>query len=83
MKIGMTAGVFSPNTAVFEEELNQLKRIGFDCIDYQGFINTQTDLFLMEESEFEAYLHPHKEIAERVGPRWMTVRKVAPNALRK
>ena len=67
MKIGMTAGVFSPNTAVFEEELNQLKRIGFDCIDYQGFINTQTDLFLMEESEFEAYLHPHKEIAERVG----------------
>ncbi|MBQ9805258.1 MAG: sugar phosphate isomerase/epimerase [Clostridia bacterium] len=67
MKIGMTAGVYNPDMAVFEQELKQLKSIGFDCIDYQGFVNTQTDLFLMEESEFDAYVRAHREIAERVG----------------
>jgi len=67
MKIGMTAGVYNPDTAVFEEELKQLKRIGFDCIDYQGFVDTQTDLFVTEESEFDAYLHTHRKIAARVG----------------
>ena len=67
MKIGMTAGVYSPDLSVFEQELLQLKKIGFDCIDYQGFVNTNTALFDQTDAGFDAYVRAHREIADRVG----------------
>ena len=62
MKIGMTAGCYHPDPSVFENELKELKAIGFDCIDYQGFINTETDLFALPSGEFDAYVLSCKEI---------------------
>ena len=67
MKIGMTAGLYNPDTAVLEQELRSLKQIGFDCIDYQGLIDTKTELFAMDDAHFEAYLRKHKEIARCAG----------------
>ena len=67
MKLGMTAGVFTGNPADFEGELKQLKAIGFDCIDYQGFINTQTPLFEMSETEFKYYLTEQKRMVFATG----------------
>lgn len=67
MKIGMTAGLYTPDMAAFEQELRQLKEIGFDCIDYQGFVDTNTELFATEDSAFDAYVCAHKAIAQTVG----------------
>ncbi len=67
MKLGMTAGAFTGNLADFERELKQLKEIGFDCIDYQGFINTQTPLYEMSEQDFENYLTEQKRMVVAAG----------------
>ncbi len=67
MKLGMTAGVYTGDLADFEKELKQLKTIGFDCIDYQGFVNTQTPLYEMSETDFEAYLCEQKRMVAEVG----------------
>ncbi len=68
MKLGMTAGIFTGELADFERELKQLKEIGFDCIDYQGFVNTQTPLYEMSEADFERYLTAQKRIVDKSGP---------------
>lgn len=67
MKLGMTAGVFTGDLVDFEKELKQLKEIGFDCIDYQGFVNTQTPLYEMSESDFEAYLREQRKMVAEAG----------------
>ena len=67
MRFGMTAGVFTKELSDFENEIRQLKDIGFDCIDYQGFINTQTPLYEMSETDFETYLQNQRQITESAG----------------
>lgn len=67
MKIGMTAGCYQKELSVFRAEVETLRRVGFDCIDYQGFINTKTELFQMNDGEFDAYVCAQKEILDSVG----------------
>ena len=67
MKIGMTAGCYQKDLSAFENEVRELKEIGFDCIDYQGFINTSAELFEMSDEAFEIYVLSCKTILERVG----------------
>jgi len=67
MKIGMTAGCYQKDLAVFKTEVETLRRVGFDCIDYQGFINTDTELFQMRDSEFDGYLRAQKNILDNLG----------------
>ncbi|MBE6601410.1 MAG: sugar phosphate isomerase/epimerase [Ruminococcaceae bacterium] len=69
MQIGMTAGAYTPDLSVFEKELQTLKEIGFTCIDYQGFINTKTELFSLNDEQFDAYVLAQKRILEKVGMR--------------
>lgn len=67
MKIGMTAGRYTKDLSAFENEILELKEIGFDCIDYQGFINTSTELFSLPNGEFDAYLLACKAILDKHG----------------
>lgn len=67
MKIGMTAGCYKKDLSAFENEILELKKIGFDCIDYQGFINTSTELFEMNDATFDAYMLACKDRLEKVG----------------
>ena len=67
MKIGIIAGVYTGNHEDFYNELCELRSYGYDCIDYQGFMNTETDLFRMSDAEFKAYLCRQRESAEQIG----------------
>ena len=67
MKIGMTAGKYSPDLRMFLQEIEILKKNGFDCIDYQGFVDTTTALFALSDAEFDAYLSEQKRMLDEVG----------------
>jgi len=67
MKIGMTAGVYQKELSAFESQIRELRKIGFDCIDYQGFIDTDTALFEMSKEEFARYLLSQKQCIEALG----------------
>lgn len=40
----------------FSEGLERMKKHGYDCLDYQNFIHTETPLFQLGEKEFEQRL---------------------------
>ena len=67
MKIGMTAGAYHPDLRVFLEEIKILKKHGFDCIDYQGFLETTAELFELSDEAFDAYLLEQKRMLAEVG----------------
>ena len=67
MKIGIVAGVYTGDHNKFYSELLTLCSYGYDCIDYQGFIDTETDLYRMSDDDFDTYLQRQKKIAEQVG----------------
>ena len=67
MKIGWIAGAYCASMAESERELLRLRELGYDCIDYQGFINTETPLFSLSEDAWEAYLKEYRQRTEACG----------------
>jgi sugar phosphate isomerase/epimerase len=60
LKIGITNtsyGVYS-----FEEAIERIASQGYDCIDYQGFVNIESDFFKLPDTEFEAEILRQKEL---------------------
>ena len=59
LKIGITNtsyGVYG-----FEGGIRKISSHGYDCIDYQGFVNVETEFFNLPLDKFEETL---KELAE-------------------
>ena len=60
LKIGITNtsyGVYG-----FEGAIKRIGAQGYDCIDYQGFVNVETDFFNLPLADFEAELLRQKEL---------------------
>ena len=66
LKIGTTQAVYCEKYG-FREGLERMKSHGFDSMDYQEFVETQTPLFEKSTSQFEAYLKEERNILEAVG----------------
>lgn len=65
LKIGITNssyGVYG-----FEDGIRKISSHGYDCIDYQGFINIETEFFGLPLGEFEKTLLEHRALIESVG----------------
>lgn len=50
-----------------EQGYRRMKLHGYDCADFQGFINTETELFRSDIRSFEAALCEERKIAEAAG----------------
>ena len=58
LKIGITNtsyGVYG-----FEDAVDKISSHGYDCVDYQGFINIETDFFKLTDDEFKKELLSQK-----------------------
>ena len=65
LKIGITNtsyGVYG-----FEGGIRKISSHGYDCIDYQGFVNVETEFFNLPLDKFEETLKEHKALIESVG----------------
>lgn len=65
LKIGITNtsyGVYS-----FEDAIAKISSHGYDCIDYQGFVNIETDFFNLPDDEFIATLLTQKALFNQHG----------------
>ena len=51
----------------FEGAIAKIAKDGYDCIDYQGFVNVETDFFNLPIDEFEKELLRHKELINSHG----------------
>ncbi len=62
MKIGTVDGGF---TSIYgdKEGLRRLRALGFECLDVNGFVNTEQELFKISESEYEKRL---KELRRKI-----------------
>ena len=65
MKLGITSGYFTKYGVA--EGAKRLKAHGYDCTDYQNFINTETDFFRLPEKDFEKVLLEEKKIVADAG----------------
>ncbi len=50
-----------------KDGFKKMKSHGFDCVDYQGFVNTETELFTASDSAFESRLKEIYKGAEAEG----------------
>lgn len=60
LKIGITNtsyGVYG-----FEGAIEKISSDGYDCVDYQGFVNIESDFFKLPEEEFKAELMRQKAL---------------------
>lgn len=56
------------NTAyAFERDLAQIHAYGYDCMDYQELVSTNTPLFEKNNKDFESYLSGQRKAAEGEG----------------
>ena len=65
LKIGITNtsyGVYP-----FEEAIERIASQGYDCIDYQGFVNIESDFFKLPEEEFMAEIAEQKALISSHG----------------
>ena len=51
----------------FETALEKISSHGYGCIDYQGFVNVETDFFNLPWDEFEKELKKQRELIESKG----------------
>ncbi len=51
----------------FEGGIRKISSHGYDCIDYQGFVNIETEFFGLPLDEFEKVLREHRALIESVG----------------
>ena len=66
MKIGIESSAYLGRYGL-EEGLKRMKAHGYECVDMQDFINTETELFSLNESGFEKYLLKEKAACEEAG----------------
>ena len=78
MKVGIESGAYLGRYG-FEDGLARMKRHGYECVDFQDFLDTETELFRMSESGYErcllarreSFAAAHIEISQTHGPwRW-------------
>lgn len=65
-QIGITQTAYTDEYG-YVQGLEKMKLQGFDSMDYQGFLHTQTPLFEKNGREFEQFLIKQKEIAQSIG----------------
>ena len=65
LKTGITNTSYGMYT--FEQALGKISSHGYDCIDYQGFVNIETDFFNLPLDEFENTLRDQRALIESVG----------------
>lgn len=64
MKIGIEGALYD---VYGENRYKKMKEHGWDCCDFQWFVNTETELFKVSEEEFEARLKAEKTLADEAG----------------
>lgn len=62
MKIGIVHDAYSGPTGP-----ERMKRHGYDCADWQGFLSTENELFFCKEEEFRTRLQSERRRYERAG----------------
>lgn len=45
----------------------KMREHGYSCLDYQGFVNTETEFFMLDENEFKKQLEEESKILESEG----------------
>ena len=65
MKIGIISFYF--NKYGVREGAKRMRELGYDCVDYQGFVNTETDFFRLGERAFERTLTEQRKMIESEG----------------
>ena len=68
LKIGITGGGY-PSDNKFNLDYEAIKEDGFDCIDFGGFVNTDSYLYKMDDEAFKTHLLELKDELNRVGLR--------------
>lgn len=66
MKIGIASGAYVSRYG-WSEGLRRMKRHGYECLDYQVFSNTDTELYQIGERDFEKRLLCMRDEAVDVG----------------
>ena len=66
MKIGIESSAYVGRYG-FEEGLRRMKAHGYECVDAQNFINTETPLFSMTDAEFDRQLLWEKDAYASAG----------------
>ena len=51
----------------FEEGVYRIKMQGYDCMDYQEFVNTETELFQKDSIQFANYLREQALVCKQAG----------------
>ena len=51
----------------FEGAIDRISSHGYDCIDYQGFVDVETDFFKSPIEEFEDTLRSQRALIESKG----------------
>ena len=65
LKTGITNTSYGLYSA--ERAIEKISEHGYDCIDYQGFVNVETDFFNLPLSEFEEELKKQRAFIENLG----------------
>ena len=66
MKIGIEDAPYLRRFGV-EKGYEYLKSLGYDCVDYQRFLNTNTPLFECGGAEFDSAVSKDRKIIESAG----------------
>lgn len=66
MKIGIESGAYLDRYG-FAEGLARMKAHGYEALDYQRFVDTETELFRVSEAEFERTLRTQRAAIENAG----------------
>ncbi len=66
MKIGIISAAYR-NAEDLAAGYRRMRRHGFECLDYQGFVNTETPLFEVSEAEFGRRLREEGDIIRDAG----------------
>ncbi|MGN1445814.1 MAG: sugar phosphate isomerase/epimerase family protein [Eubacteriales bacterium] len=66
MKIGIESGAYLDRYG-FAEGLARMKAHGYEALDYQSFVDTETELFRVSEAEFERTLRAQRAAIEEAG----------------
>ena len=66
MQIGIVSSAYLGRYGI-EKGAKKMKAHGYDAIDFQDFVNTETEFFKSSENEFEKILKEQKNIVESEG----------------
>lgn len=66
MKIGIRDKTYITGCG-FENGIRRIRRFGYECIDYNGFVDTETPLFALDDAGFERELCRQRDFVENEG----------------